>query len=192
MMKNNKITETTLFVLLVLIFSIIAVISLTRSIKSIKNEESQVSQITHDTILYKDPEFIRLVDTVIVTQDKIREKLLYQVPVETRDSIVYMLRQIDNLNKKLILVQSDKSVRLRDTVYVPFPYDRAKLESQVKKERSFLNDFHTIHLNEINIHTIKVPRYGLGLQMGFGGTYGFDDNRLHYGPYLGVGAYYRF
>ena len=188
-MKVNKM-EKGIFLSLVIILSIIGIFGIYRTLRSVKESEDCIKKEIHDTIpvLYKDPEFEKLVDTVIVTQEKIKNEYLYQVPSETRDSLNHLNHLVDNLIKKL---QQSKVEKVKvDTVYVTITPPSTPLDT--KKVRSLWSDDYHMNKNEIHIHTISIPRFGLGVSGGIGGMYGLDDKNFHYGPYFGAGIYYKF
>lgn len=187
-MKNFHMNESRLFTCIVILFSIISIIVLGRTVlkdmKSFRNEGIIPDRIL-DT-LHKDPEFIRLVDTVIVTQEKLR--------VLSNDSLRFYH---DEVNRLKSLPPQIKVVTRVDTVWeyqeIPIVLDDIAKKNYVKidKRSTPLYEYHDVKYNNIKIHTIPYRKFGLSFNLGYGAMYGIDDSQFHHGPYVGAGIYYR-
>lgn len=136
-------------------------------------------------------EFIRLIDTVIVKEEKIRI-LVKEISNSNEDSLSLLKAKLVQLQRKLKqsdLPPMEKVIVRIDTVHIPVPSD-----APVKQ--SFLREYSEVKYldpvtGKVRIHTISYPKYGISINTGYGLMLPYPYTRFTHGPYIGLGAYFR-
>lgn len=212
----KKLSESKVFAIIVLVFTIIAIAVLARTVlgdaKKIKNETRVLDTVATkrtdirilDSLVSKDLEFKKLIDTVIVYQNKVEEKIIQKV-VES-DSLNILKGELEKTTSEVnLLTRKLKELRvaqntIKDTlvkntyVLVEPGYGKSLDMSDftIQKKSGLLNNYHEVKYQDIKIRVISERKFGFSTNLGYGGMYSFDDGRFHHGVYLGVGGYYKF
>jgi hypothetical protein len=211
----KKLSESRIFAIIVLLFTIIAVAVLAKTVfgdaKKIKEETMKLDTLARssslsifDSIASRDSEFKQLVDTVIVYQEIVNEKII-QREVENdslrilRDELTRANSDINILSSKIKEIKKAQTIEedtlIRKNTYVIVEPSYGKVETEdftIKKKFGLLSDSHEVNYQDIKIKVFYEKKYGLSTNLGYGGMYGLDDGRFHHGVYLGVGGYYKF
>ena len=210
----KKLSESRIFAIIVLLFTIIAIAVLAKTVfgdaKKIKNETKMLDTLAKsggikifDSIASRDLEFKRLVDTVIVYQEKVEEKIIRK-EIEN-DSVQLLKSELDKAHSDIVALTSKvKELKYKETqkdtlvkntyVLVEPGYGKAVdlADFTIQKKPGLLNNYHEVKYQDIKIRIISEKKYGFSTNLGYGGMYGFDDGKLHHGVYLGIGGYYKF
>lgn len=212
----KKLSESKVFAIIVLVFTIIAIAVLAKTVfgdaKRIKNETKVLDTVATkrtdirvlDSLVSKDLEFKQLIDTVIVYQNKVEEKIIQKV-VES-DSLNILKGELEKttsevnlLTRKLkelgVAQNTIKDTLVKNTYVLVEPGYGKSLDMAdftIQKKSGLLNNYHEVKYQDIKIRVISERKFGFSTNLGYGGMYSFDDGRFHHGVYLGVGGYYKF
>lgn len=138
-----------------------------RAFKDAPRDTVTTVQIIRDTVTVKEPEYI--------TKTVIRREL---IPVTD-------------------------TLQIHDTTYIAMEveqkvYADSNYRAVVSGIRPSLDEISVFPETKIVTQTVTVyepkkpTRFGLGVQAGFGGTYGLVNKKVDVGPYLGIGLSYNF
>lgn len=212
----KKLSESKIFAIIVLVFTIIAIAVLARTVfgdaKRIKNETKKLDTLAReggikvfDSIASIDHEFKQLIDTVIVYQEIVEEKIikkeietdslniLKEELVKATSEINVLSSKIKEIKTKVPTVEEDTLIRKNTYVLVEPNYGKLDFENfTINKKSGFLNDYHEVKYQDIRVKVFYEKKYGFSTNLGYGGMYSFDDGRFHHGVYLGIGGYYKF
>lgn len=212
----KKLSESKVFAIIVLVFTIIAIAVLAKTVfgdaKRIKNETKVLDTVATkrtdirilDSLVSKDLEFKKLIDTVIVYQNKVEEKIIQKVV--NSDSLNILKGELEKTTSEVnLLTRKLKELRvaqntIKDTlvkntyVLVEPGYGKSldMADFTIQKKSGLLNNYHEVKYQDIKIRVISERKFGFSTNLGYGGMYSFDDGRFHHGVYLGVGGYYKF
>ena len=214
----KKLSESRIFAIIVLLFTIIAIAVLAKTVfgdaKRIKEETKKLDTLAReggikvfDSIASIDKEFKQLIDTVIVYQEIVEEKIIKK-EIETdslnilKEELAKANSDIDALSSKIKELKSNKvsteeeeDTLYRRNTYVLVEPSFGKVETgdfTIKKKSGLLNDYHEVKYQDIRVKVFYEKKYGLSTNLGYGGMYSLDDGRFHHGVYLGIGGYYKF
>lgn len=212
----KKLSESKVFAIIVLVFTIIAIAVLAKTVfgdaKKIKNETRVLDTVATkrtdirilDSLVSKDLEFKKLIDTVIVYQNKVEEKIIQKVVNSDSLNILKVelektTSEVNLLTRKLkelrVAQNTIKDTLVKNTYVLVEPGYGKSLDINdftIQKKSGILNNYHEVKYQDIKIRVISERKFGFSTNLGYGGMYSFDDGRFHHGVYLGVGGYYKF
>ena len=124
--------------------------------------------------------------------------------VTIRDTITqYQPEYVTKTVVKKVLVPVTDTLQIHDTTYIEMEIERkvyadSNYRAVVSGIYPSLDEISVYPETKIVTQTVTVyepkkpTRFGLGVQVGFGGTYGIVNKKLDVGPYIGVGLSYNF